>query len=238
VAGWASASYPAIAAVTRYFAIAAAAGSGMRFSDPDVLLSLAIGGAMAFVALLLVWKSFRIPSDDNLMDWRAGVRRAFSGADAGIRFTLCYGATAAVALFAATWLGVKEPFWATLTALMVMRREGIASLELTIHYAIGTIVGVIIGAAILRWVAQPLPLAVLSTFVAGFARIGFAINPSLGFMAFTTFLLLVVSVINLSAGIVPHLLEARVYDVTVGCILALAGTLAATYPRFQRAPNQ
>src|SRR5262249_31702386 len=159
VAGWASASHPGIAAVTRYFAIAATAGGGMRFGDPDVLLSLVIGGAMAFVALLLVWKSFRVPRDHNLMDLRAGVRRGFSGTDSGIRFALCCGAAAAVALFAATSLGVKEPFWATLTVLMVMRREGIASLELTIHYAIGTIVGVIAGAAILRWVAQPLALA-------------------------------------------------------------------------------
>jgi hypothetical protein len=56
-------------------------------------------------------------------------------------------------------------------------------------------------------------------------------------MAFTMFLLLVVSVIMVSAKIVPHLLEARVYDLTVGCILARAGTLAATYPRLSRAPN-
>jgi len=34
--------------------------------------------------------------------------------------------------------------------LMVMRREGIASLELTIHYVVGTIVGVLLGAAILH----------------------------------------------------------------------------------------
>ena len=237
VAGWASASHPAIAAVTRFFAVAAAAGSGMRFGDPNVLLSVFIGGAMAFVALLFVWKSFRIPSDDNLMDWRAGVRRAFSGAGTGLRYTLCYGATAAVSLFAANSLGVKEPFWATLAVLMVMRPEGIASLELTIHYAIGTIAGVIVAAAILRFISQPLELAVLATFIAAFARIGLAINPSLGFMAFTMFLLLGVSVIILSAGMAPHVLEARVYDVAVGCILALAGTLAATYPRFSRAPN-
>jgi hypothetical protein len=35
----------------------------------------------------------------------------------------------------------------------------------------------------------------------------------------------------LSAGITPHLLSTRIYDVGVGCLLAMAGTLAATYPR-------
>jgi hypothetical protein len=37
-------------------------------------------------------------------------------------------------------------------------------------------------------------------------------------------------------GSAPHLLETRLYDVTMGCIIALVGTLAATYPRF--APRQ
>ena len=237
VAGWASGSHPGIAAITRFFAIAAAAGTGMRFTDPDVLVSLVVGGATAFIAAVFVWKLFGIPTDDNVMDWHAGVRRAFSGADAGVRYTLCYGAAAAVSLFAATSLGVKEPFWATLVVLMVMRREGIASLQLTIHYAVGTIAGVIVAAEILRWIEQPLTLAVLATLVAAFARIGFAMNPSLGFMAFTMFLLFVVSLIMVSAGVVPHLLGARIYDVTVGCALALIGTLAATYPRFPRASN-
>jgi hypothetical protein len=238
VAGWASGSHPGIAAVTRFFAIAAAAGAGMHFTDPDVLLSLVVAGVTAFLAAALVWKVFGIPTDDNVMDWHAGVRRAFSGADAGIRYTLCYGAAAALALFAANWLGVKDSYWATLVVLMVMRREGIASLELTIHYAVGTIVGVIVAAGILRWVEDPLALAILATLVAAFARIGFTMNPSLGFMAFTMFLIFIVSVISVSAGVVPHLLETRLYDVTVGCALALAGTLAATYPPLSRASNE
>jgi uncharacterized membrane protein YccC len=136
-------------------------------------------------------------------------------------------------LFAASSLGVYDSFWAALVALMVMRREGIASLELTIHYAVGTIVGVLSGAAILLLGENALTLAVLATLVAASARVGTAINPALGFMAFTMFLLFAVHAILASdGGSAPHLLEARLYDVTVGCIIALVGTLAATYPRF------
>jgi len=113
-----------------------------------------------------------------------------------------------------------------------MRREGIASLELTIFYAAGTIAGVALGAAILHFVDEPIALALLATAVAAFARLGFAISPALGFMAFTLFLLFASNMIFESGGIVaPHLLETRIYDVTVGCLIALAGTLAATYPR-------
>ena len=126
---------------------------------------------------------------------------------------------------------MSDPYWATLAVLMVMRREGIVSLELTIQYAAGTVVGAIVAAVILHWIEVPLVLAVLATLVAAFSRVGFAINPSLGFMSFTMFLLFIVQVIEVSAGIVPHLAGARVYDVSVGCGLALLGTLAATYPR-------
>jgi hypothetical protein len=233
VAGWASGSHPGVAAITRFFAVAAAAGTGMHFGDSEVMLSAAVGGATAFASAFLVWRWFRVPSDDSLMDWHAGIRRACRGTDAGIRFTVCYGAAAAVALFAASSLGVNDSFWATLVVIMVMRREGIASLELTIHYAVGTVVGVLSGAAILHLGESAITLAVLATLVAALARVGMAINPALGFMAFTMFLLFSVHATLAGDGSsAPHLLETRIYDVTVGCVIALIGTLAATYPRF------
>jgi len=40
----------------------------------------------------------------------------------------------------------------------------------------------------LRFADTPLTLAVLATAVAVFSRVGFAINPSLGYMSFTMFL--------------------------------------------------
>jgi hypothetical protein len=235
VAGWASGSYPGVAAVTRFFAIAAAAGVGMRFTDPDVLLGILTGGLSAFGAAYLVWRIFGTPPGENLIDWREGVRRAFAGADAGVGFTLCYAAAAAIALFAANALGVRESFWATLVVLMVMRREGVASLELTIHYALGTIAGVVLGGLLLQVVHAPLALALLATCVIAPVRIGFAVNPSLGYMGFTMFLLLVTCAVESGGNSpMPHLLHTRVYDVTVGCLLALAGTIAASTLRASR----
>lgn len=233
LAGWASGSHPGIAAVTRYFAVAAAAATGMRFADPDVLTSVAAGGVSAFGAALLVWTLLRLPPEDNVMDWRAGVRRALHGADAGLRYTLCYAAAAAVALYAASYLGVRHAFWATLTVLMVMRREGIASVELTIHYAAGTMLGVVLGALMLHFVEGVVPLALLATAVAALGRVGFSVSPALGYLSFTLFLLLLVRlvVVGSDGSVDPQLVEMRLYDVAVGCLIALAGTLAAIYPR-------
>jgi hypothetical protein len=92
---------------------------------------------------------------------------------------------------------------------------------------------VLSGAAILHLGESAITLAVLATLVAALARVGMAINPALGFMAFTMFLLFSVHATLAGDGSsAPHLLETRIYDVTVGCVIALIGTLAATYPRF------
>jgi Fusaric acid resistance protein-like len=229
LAGWASGSHPGIAVVTRFFAIAVAAASGGRLGAPGTAQGALVGAVMALVAAELAWRVFGTPAHENLIDWRAGVRRALHGSDAGMRFTLCYAAAAAIALFAARTLGVQDPAWATFVVLMVMRREGIACLELTIHYALGTILGVVIAALLLQVVSAPLGLTLLAIGAAAVTRVGFALNPSLGYLTFTAFLLFGV---HLASGhaVPPHLLAARVYDVSVGCLLALAGTLAATYP--------
>ena len=231
VAGWASGAHPGIAAMTRFFAVATAAATGIPVSDPGVLTGMMVGGTTALAAALAAWKWSGLPPADNAMDWRAGVQRAFAGADAGMRYTFCYGAAAATALFAASTLGVSDAYWATLVVLMVMRREGTVSFDLTIQYAAGTLLGVLVAGMLLRWIEPVLALALLATLATAFARVGFAVNPTFGYMAFTMYLLFVVQLIELSAGIVPHLLSTRIYDVGVGCLLAMAWTLAATWPR-------
>jgi hypothetical protein len=47
----------------------------------------------------------------------------------------------------------------------------------------------------------------------------------------TMYLLFVVHVVMVSAGIVYHLLVTRIDDALIGCVLVPAGTLAATHPR-------
>jgi uncharacterized membrane protein YccC len=59
------------------------------------------------------------------------------------------------------------------------------------------------------------------------ARLGLALNPALGFMGFTVFFMLNIDVALQGEAIHTHLLSTRLYDVTVGCVLALLGTLVA-----------
>src|SRR4051812_47958870 len=139
IAGWVSGSHPAIATVARFGALATAAGVGMQIADPHVYYALVAGGVTALAAAFLVRKVFGIPVDRNAMDWHTAMHRALAGADAGPRFAVCYAAAAALALLATSRLGVTNGYWATLTTIMVMRREGVVSFSLIVQYAIGTL---------------------------------------------------------------------------------------------------
>src|SRR5262245_492313 len=162
VAGWVSGSHPAIAAVARFGAVATAVGAGLQFNDPAVAAIALGGGALAIVVTFAAWWLTGLPAADNAMDWRAGVRRALAGTDAGPWFAICYAASCAVALLAAGALGVARPYWATVTVMMVMRREGLMSLELVVQYMVGTLAGILAAAAIEWLVDAPLVLALLA----------------------------------------------------------------------------
>lgn len=230
VAGWVSGSHPGIAAIARFAALATVAGMGLRGSADGFLAAAAVvaAGIWAQAAAFAAWKLSGLPAEVNHMDWRAGVRRALASADAGPRYALCYAGAAALALFFASELGVTNAYWATLTTIMVMRREGVTSLRLVIHYMAGTLIGIPIAYVLYHAIEQPVAIAMVATVVAAGSRIGFALNPALGFAAFTVFFLLVIDLALSHSGAPPHLLSVRLYDVTVGCVLALIGTVAAS----------
>ncbi|MEO8631678.1 MAG: FUSC family protein [Betaproteobacteria bacterium] len=236
IAGWVSGAHPAIATVARFGALAVVAGVGMQITDAHVYYALVLGGVSALGSAFLVWKSFGIPVDRNPMDWHTAMHRALAGTDAGPRFALCYAAAAALALLAASKLGVSNGYWATLTAMMVMRREGVVSFGLIVQYAIGTLIGIPIADLLYHAFQQPLAVAILATAAAAFARVGLSLNPALGFAAVTVFLLLVVELASPGAAAGSHVLWARLYDVGMGCAIALIATLVASIHRRNAEP--
>jgi len=234
VAGWVSGSHPGIAAVARFCAVATAAGAGLHFANPIIAAAAVGGGVTAIVTAILMWSIFGIPANDNLIDWRVGIRRALAGVDSGSLFAVAYALAAGVALLAADWLGVQRSYWATVTVLLVMRREGLESLRLVFHYMAGTLLGIVVAAGALRLSHAPEALAAFAVASAASARLGLALNPALGFAGFTAFFILSIDLVLQGHGMPPHLLSTRLYDVLVGCLLALGATMAVRLVRTAR----
>ena len=227
VAAWVSNSQPGLATVARFGAVATAAGVGLQITNPQAVSAIVAGGLGAIgVGLLIAWLA-ALPADKDDMDWRAGLRRALDGADAGPRFAICAALTAAVALFAAQSLGVNRPYWATLTVILVMRREGMVSLKLTIHYLAGTLLGIPLAALLWQLAGSQVSIALLATVAAASSRLGMALNPALGFACMTMFMVLVSDLARHDPAGPAPLVAARLYDVALGGALAIVGTLLA-----------
>src|SRR5262249_51793177 len=96
------------------------------------------------------------------------------------------------------------------------------------HYMVGTLVGIPIADVLFHAIHQPLAIAVVATAAAAFVRVGLALNPALGFVAFTVFLLLGIDLALQHGGMPQHLFAVRLF---IGCGFALLGTLAARIGR-------
>lgn len=229
VAAWVSNAQPGLAAIARFGAAATVVGTGFHVAEPGAaLFALGVGALSAIVCAMASWLAGGAAIQPDAMDWRAGLRRALAGADAGPRFALCCALTAAVALFAAGVLGVARPYWAAMTVVMVMRREGLLSRQLVAQYMLGTLTGV--AAASLLWHVAPGPWAVaaLAIVAAAGARPAMTLNPALGFAAFNVFFMLLIDLALAGTGAPAQMPVTRLYDVGVGCALALGGTLLAS----------
>lgn len=108
-----------------------------------------------------------------------------------------------------------------------MRREGTVSLKMIVQYMAGTLAGILAAALIVHLVSALPAIVLIAVACAALARIGLAINPALGFMGFTAFFMLVIDIALQGEAVHSHLLSTRLYDVTVGYLLALFGTLVA-----------
>ena len=164
-----------------------------------------------------------------------GVRRAFAGADTGPWFAICFAAACAVALFIAQSLGVQSPYWACYAVIATMRREGMVSRKLMLQYIIGTIAGIPIAAFLGVMADTPGVRASIATLAGASGRLGFMLNPAIGYLSFIVFLVMLVEIAR--QGTPPaDVVMARAFDVAVGCAIAFVATQVASLP-LQRRPD-
>jgi uncharacterized membrane protein YccC len=76
-------------------------------------------------------------------------------------------------------------------------------------------------------VGSPTAQVLIACVFAALARPGLALHPSIGFVGFTVFFVLLIDVGLSALGLGANLFLARIYDTAIGCALAALGTLAA-----------
>jgi hypothetical protein len=223
-----SGPHPGVTAIARFFALGVVAGAGIQWPSADFLLAAAGGALCALAVVALIWTLWPGERGGNLLDWRETIARNFAFDRPDYRFAIGITLAAGIALFAASSLHLNRPYWAAVSLLLVMRREGTESMRLTLHYAVGTILGVVMAATLTLATSAVPVLATVAVLAAAVTRIALSLNPSLGFTGFTLFLLLLVDIALPGHGYSATLWTTRLYDVAVGCALSIGGTLLAS----------
>lgn len=135
-----------------------------------------------------------------------------------IRSALTMGAASGLGFLIGTALGLPRDFWVVVTIIITVRPSFNSTLEFTSRMVLGTIVGALVGAAVLYSNQLYLEFALLGVFaVLMFASRG--VNLGLVQIFLAPFIIIL---LNLVYGRTADFAEARVIDVAIGGMISIA----------------
>lgn len=225
--------------------IATATADGPREAAVRGVLVLAGGlGQAALVAVAIAIRGESVHSADGGSSPRSRRSpRAFAGhlvgtvrAHLGLsteqgQHALRLAGTAAVAESAALLIGLPHPYWATLTAVLVLKTDHVLTVRRSLDRIGGTAVGVLLGlplAALAHFGTAPLLLGAALAVALGYAV--FAANYFLFSVFLTGFVVVLLDLLGETAG---HTVGPRLLATLLGGVIALV----ASHVRPARSPQ-
>lgn len=221
VAGYVHGSSPGVEAIPRYALICLVVCAFLPVGHPESLVAVALATTLSLATILL---------DDHIRHGRRGIRIArirTAAAYPGPRFSLIYGAAAALGLaIGLIWIDTR-PYWVTITTILVMQPDRRANTVRVLQRFLGTIAGVVLAFLIVAALppgerARGLLLAVVS--LPFLWPLGFDRNYGLGVAILSTWVLLLIDTALPPGEFVGPLFLARLSNTAVGCAVALAGS--------------
>lgn len=142
-----------------------------------------------------------------------------------VPIALRMGIAITAATFVAVLLGQDRPYWVPLTCAAVLNGATPANIfHRTIQRAVGTSIGIFLGAALLSVQPNPYTLTIFIMVLQYFIQ--FAIIRNYGFgVTFITPLALLMAESGMSGQSGAELIEARLFDTLIGCVIGLVAGL-------------
>ncbi|SMC26659.1 Fusaric acid resistance protein-like [Andreprevotia lacus DSM 23236] len=187
---------------------------------PYVLLGFAIGLAVTGLDSLL-WQR----ADSSHRGLKLGLVRILAGRNAGLPHALCFAFTCTTALGLALALEFQRPAWIAAVTLFVLKPDGPDSLRRLLQNAVGTLAGVPLAWAVVRFSHDPRHLLLAVVLLAFLRPLGMARNYWVHTAAMTALVLILLDIVWLPNGGDISLLRVRVIDVLVGSAVALVGLM-------------
>lgn len=141
------------------------------------------------------------------------------------RFAFLFATTATIGYLIANYFHISRGYWVVGTILLVMLPDSTQSLYKSVQRLLGTFVGVMIGALLMRFGHDPITLMIFCLIAAYFAPLGLIRNYWLGnifIAALVLFLLEISKTAHISSF---DLALLRTTDIALGCLLGSLGAL-------------
>ena len=138
-------------------------------------------------------------------------------------FALAAGLSIGAANLVGLWIGLGHAYWATLTILVVLRRDMQESSDAITHRVSGTLLGVAAVALLISCTSNAEVLFAAMVIIAALRWPALSVHLTLGTACITAFVLLVANLLVSSVGDEMHVLQDRLLAIMVGCCFALVG---------------
>ena len=139
-------------------------------------------------------------------------------------FALAVALAIPLAYWSSLELGIARPYWAVLTLVVVLRMDFISSRRLMIDRFVGTVLGVVIAGAYAMLFPSNGAL-MIGIVLAALARWpAQQQHDALGVGVLTAFVMLMIELVSVARGDAAGLLEARVLNTVVGCVIGILAT--------------
>ena len=234
-AGFVHGTTPGVEAIPRYAIVCFIIAAFLPVARPETLIAIGVATAVAVTTVLL---------DHHIRHGRRGlyVRHVrASVAYPGPRFSVIFGAAAVTGLALGMFWGQLRPYWVAVTTLLVMQPDRRANTVRVVQRFLGTLCGVVLAFVIVRstpFAARERVLLMLIVTLPFCWPLGYERNYALGTAILSTWVLVLIDTALPRAELVAPLFLARLADTSLGCAVALIGSLAVYETRDEttRAP--
>jgi uncharacterized membrane protein YccC len=169
--------------------------------------------------------------DATITPFRDNVSRAVNGNNNGWRYPLVYSVGIVGGLLLGVVLGTGKPYWVAITIMMTMRPDASLNLIRSVQRIGGTLIGVAIAGIIVHFIHELWWITLVVLLLGLTLPHGIPMNYGLHCTLIALFVLLLFITASVQYGNDDSgLLRERVYDVILGCVIALIGTVLA-FPR-------
>lgn len=229
-AGWVQGSGKLLESFSRNIALALIVVTEIPHVDTTMKLFFVGSAALSIMARVIDHWMVPRPKDPEILPIDKNFSTARDGSNAGKRYASVYSICIVSGLLLGVFIGTSKPYWVAITVMMTMRPDAELNFTRSMQRIVGTLIGISVAALTVHYIHDVWYIAVIVLLIGLALPHGFPLNYGVHCTLLALFVMLLYTVATAQYGGEENILRERVYDVLLGCAIALIGN-AIAFPR-------